>query len=97
MKGGSSLAPPTDDGGRQRGLDDGQRGVVSLVQDVYGPVPQQVLAQEALQALQDPHPALLLRFALRQHQQGHGRQLRDHLRRRHLEREEHGEGGDGLG
>lgn len=83
---GSSLVPPTDDGSRQCCLDDGQRGVVGFVQDMHGSVPQQVLAQKALQALQDLHPPLLLRLALCQHQQGHCRQLRDQLRRCHLQR-----------
>lgn len=74
----------TQHGGGQRGLYDGQRGVVGLVQDVDLAVLQQVLGQDALETLQDPHPLLLLHFALGQHQQRHGGQLRYQLRRRHL-------------
>lgn len=74
----------TQHGGAQRGLDERQRGVVRLMENVDLLALQLVLGQDVLQALQHPDPLLFLRLALRQHQQGHRGELRGQLGRRHL-------------
>lgn len=78
----------TEDGGGQSGLDDRKGGVVSFMGDVDMAAPQQVLGQDALKTFQNLDPLLLLGLALSQHQQGHGRQRREQLRRADLEEEQ---------
>ena len=54
----------TQHGGGQCGLDDGQGGVVGLVQKVDLLALQLILGQDALQTLQDSDPLPLLCLAL---------------------------------
>ena len=60
------LGTRTQDGGREHGLDEGQRAVVGFLGDVHCLALQAVLLEDGLQALQDPHPLPLLVLVLRQ-------------------------------
>lgn len=69
--GGGAIVPtPTYDGGRLRGLDEGQRAVVRLLGDVDETVLQLVFLQDAVQLVEKPHPLVPLLVAVGQDEDG---------------------------
>lgn len=70
-RGGHVRAPlPTYDGGRLRGLDEGQRAVVRLLGDVHEAVLQFIFLEDSVELVEEAHPLVPVLVAVGQDEDG---------------------------
>lgn len=70
-RGGHVSAPmPTYDGGRLRGLDEGQRAVVRLLGDVHEAVLQFIFLEDSVELVEEAHPLVPVLVAVGQDEDG---------------------------
>lgn len=65
-----SAAVPTYDGGRLRGLDEGQRAVVRLLGDVHKTVLQFIFLEDSVELVEEAHPLAPVLVAVGQDEDG---------------------------